>query len=362
MKALSCVERILKTSLSGELSEEVVIAAREHCVSALVYDALRSYTPSGAAEEKALERLKMYRLEILAKNSFYEKELMLVLRSFAKNNIPAIPLKGIILSEHLYGDIYSRDSSIDVDLLVREEDVARSRAALEDIGYTFRPGGEIKKYEWCHVFAKPRSQMVEAHWDITMTVRSRERIEGLWRGAVPVDRGDVRYYYFKPEELLLYLSAHLINSGAFRQLRHIRDIERLIEKYGNEIDWNSVVRKAREWRLSGSLYAALILIRQFSGLIFPAKIPRELKISLPKRLFIRFFADKKVVAGSGFRRRFLDAFLSYIFFEIVEAASFKDHLHIFKRIFFPPRDSIADAGYCRRTFKGAVKLTKRVLC
>ncbi|MCX5667358.1 MAG: nucleotidyltransferase family protein, partial [Candidatus Omnitrophica bacterium] len=202
----------------------------------------------------------------------------------------------------------------------------------------------------------------DLHWDITMMVRSRGRIEGLWRSAAPVDSGGVRYHYFKPEELLLYLSAHLVNSGAFRQLRHIRDIERLIERYGNEIDWNSVVGKAREWRLSGSLYAALVLIRQSSG--FAEKwenVLRELKISLPKRLFIRFFADKKVVTGDGFRRRFLDAFLSYTFFEIVEAASLKDYLDIFKRVFFPPRETIGGSGYCLRIVKGAVKLAGRII-
>ena len=245
--------------------------AVNHHVSSLVYNALKFYTPSSPPEERAIKGLRVSCLALSAANSFYKKELMRILASFAEKDIPVIPLKGILLSEYLYGDAESRDQSADIDLLVKEETLERARSLLERIGYALKPSGEIKEYMWSCNFIKPGMPEIDLHWDITMMVRGRERIEGLWRGAAPVDSGGVRYHYFKPEELLLYLSAHLVNSGAFRQLRHIRDIERLIEKYGNEIDWNSVVRKAREWRLSGSLYAALVLIRQSlkAGLLRP---------------------------------------------------------------------------------------------
>ena len=341
--------------------EYLRLLAVDHHVSSLVYNALKFYTPSSDPEKRAVKGLRVSCLTHSTVNTFYKKELMKILASFAAREIPVIPLKGILLSEYLYGDVESRDRSVDLDLLVREDSVARARSALEELGYIFRPDGEIEEYMWSYNFIKPGMPPIDLHWDITMMVRSHERIDSLWRLARPADLSGVKYYYFKPEELLLYLSAHLVNSGAFRQLRHIRDIEHLIEKYGNEIDWNSVARKAREWRLSGSLYAALVLIRQSSGSIFSVEILRELKISLPKRLFIRFFADKKVVVARPFRRRFLDAFLSYTFFEIVEAASLKDYLRIFKRIFLPPRETIGEGGYCLRIFKGAVKLVGRII-
>jgi hypothetical protein len=347
--------------------------AVNHHVSSLVYNALKSYTPSSPAEEKAIKGLRISCLANSAANSFYKKELMRILAAFAEKNIPVIPLKGILLSEYLYGDAESRDRSVDIDLLVKEETLENARSLLERIGYAFKPAGEIEEYLWSYNFIKPGMPAIDLHWDITMMVRSRKRIDSLWYGAQPANADGVEYYYFGPEEQLLYLSAHLVNSGAFRQLRHIRDIERLIERYGNEIDWNSVVRKAREWRLSGSLYAALILVRQSlkAGLLRPHfvqarnddvkwEMPQDPGISLSKRLFIRFFVGKKVVTGDGFRRRLLDAFLSYTFFEIVEAASLKDYLDIFKRIFFPPREIVGESGYCRRIIRGAVKISNQV--
>lgn len=339
--------------------EYLRLLAVNHHVSSLVYNALKFYAPSSSADEEAIKGLRVSSLASLAANSFYKKELIRILTNLAEKDIPVIPLKGIFLSEYLYGDVQSRDQSVDVDLLVREQDVARVTSALEALGYALRPAGETEKYLWSRSFVKPGMPAIDLHWDITMMVRSRERIDSLWRAArsqnVPI-----LYYYFGPEELLLYLSAHLVNSGAFRQLRHIRDVEHLIEKYGSEINWNSVVRKSRRWRLSGSLYASLILIRQSSGRIFPAKVLRELKISFPKRLFIRFFADKKVVMGNGFRRRLLDVFFSYILFEIAEAASPEDYFNIFKRVFLPPKETMEGAGYCMRIIKGAVKLVGRI--
>ena len=341
--------------------EYLCFLAADHHVSALLFDALKSCEPSSDPEKKAIKSLRVSCLASEAANSFYKEELMKILANFAERDIPVIPLKGILLSEYLYGNIESRDKSADIDLLVKEDDARRARSALEDIGYAFKPVGEIKEYTWYYSFVKPGFPEIDLHLDITMMVRSRRRIDGMWSFARTADISGVKYYYFKPEEMLLYLSAHLVNSGAFRQLRHIRDIERLIKKYGNGIDWNSVIRKAREWRLSGSLYTALILIERSSGFKFPREILREIKISATKRFFIRSFADKKVVAGRGFRRKFLDIFLSYIFFEIVEAASFKDYRGIFKRIFLPPREKVGETGYGLRIFKGAVKMARRII-
>ena len=335
--------------------------AVNHHVSSLLYNALKSYTPASDPGKKAIKNLLVSDLASSASNGFYKKELMRILESFAVKGIAVIPLKGILLSEYLYGDTKSRNESADIDLLVKANDVEMARSLLEDIGYAFKPSGEIEEYLWSYNFVKPGLLEIDLHWDITMMVRSRERIDGLWQSADLRSLAGVRYYYFKPEELLLYLSAHMVNSGAFRQLRHLRDIERLIEKYGNEIDWNSVIRKAREWRLSGSLYAALVLIEQSSDFIYVREILREVGVSAPKRLFIRFLADKKVVTGMGFRRRFLDFFLSYTFFEIVEADSLKDYFYILKRVFLPPKEIVGERSYGLRIFMGAVKLARRII-
>ena len=203
--------------------------------------------------------------------------------------------------------------------------------------------------------------MIELHWDITMMVRSTERIEGLWEGAEETKWEGVSFYDLKPEELLLYLSAHLVNSDSFRKLKYICDIDRLIDKYGNGIDWDALAERCVKWRLRGSLYAALKVTGSIFDVNFPKDILGKLRLSLPKRIFITTFANKRVMLRSRFRRRLLDSFLSYILFEISEAGSFKDHVNVFKRVCWPPREIMGKRGYLERLCSGAVRYLTSML-
>jgi hypothetical protein len=354
-------EALLGLIKEGADLEILARTSRERGVSSLVYRALRFYVPADKTEERSFQSLRISHTASSAVNEYYKDELVRVLEHFAAFGIAAIPLKGITLANRLYGDITSRDRSVDVDLLVREKDKDRAGAALKELGYVRAPADEIGSYEWCRTFHKPRARMIELHWDITMMVRSTERIEGLWEGAEEVKWEGASFYDFKPEELLLYLSAHLVNSDSFRKLKYLCDIDRLIGKYGNDIDWAVLSEKAVKWRLRGSLYAALKITGSIFNVNFPKDIFSKLRLSLPKRIFITAFANKRVMLRSRFRRRLLDSFLSYILFEISEAASFKDYTNIFKRVCWPPKEIMGKRGYLERLCSGAMRYLTSML-
>lgn len=343
--AKRCEEEILRLIKEGIDFEYFVRVAREKGVSSLAYQALKFFPPSNDAEKKALHDLRVSYLITAAANDHHKEELTRILAAFREKGIEIIPLKGIALAERLYGDITSRDRSIDVDLLVREKDKERARRLLEDAGYSFMPVDEKEEYKWYYAFHKRAQKMIELHWDITMMMRSPDRIEGLWRGTEKIMLDDIQYMDFKPEELLLYLSAHIVNSDSFRKLRYLCDINRLIEKYRNQIIWDSIVKKAKEWNMRGSLYACLTLNNKIFGFSMPEHLPRHMGVSLPKRIFIQVFANERVIFKIGsFRRRFLDLFLSYVFLECIEGNSVKEYFAILKRIFFPRKAGIKD-GY-----------------
>ena len=321
-------------------------------MAALGYQFLKSHSLANRIEKEAFNRLKIAYLSTSAQNSYYQQELKQILGAFMKDGIPVIPLKGIILSQRLYGDITSRDQSVDFDLLVKEEAKEEAKSLLERLGYCFRGSDEIKQWQWAYVFNKPPQKMIELHWDITMMGRSEERIRGLWQGSEIVDWEGIKYHDFKPEELLLYLSAHLVNSDSFRTLRAPCDIERLLEKYGSTINWQRLVAKARQWQLRYSLYTGLVLNKDLFGYNFPPQILKMLKVSLPKRLFIKIFAARSVVLRGGLRRKILDKFLAYTFFELIEASSLREYAAIFKRVFLPPKEAMSGRSYILRIFKG----------
>jgi hypothetical protein len=325
-------------------------------IACLTYQYLKNHPTLFFAKEDKLQTLKIFFLSTLAKNSYYQEELKEVLSALAENNIAVIPLKGIILSQRLYGNITCRDESVDFDLLIKEEDKEKAKGILEDLGYSFRKMDEIGPWQWFYIFYKPKGKMIELHWDITMMCRSQERIKGLWQGTELNSWEGIKYYDFKPEELLLYLCAHLVNSDSFRTLRAICDISAVLEKHKEEIDWQDLVKKAEKWRLCASLYAGLKLSRDLFKVGFPYEIPDKLKISLPKRLFILFFPHKRVVLKGGRRRKIIDKFLSYILLELFEADTLKEYLNVFKRVFFPPKEALRNRSYTERLFHALASL------
>ncbi len=325
-------------------------------VTILVYDALREIAPRRDIPQFVFDRLKFSYLFIISEVNYQHKQLEELLGVFTKKGILVLPLKGTILAKRLYGNIAGRGISCDFDFLIKEEDREITKNALEGVGYRFSRAELVEKWQWQYEFSKSKEKKVDLHWDITMMVRSRERIEGLWEGTEPVEREGASYYDFKPEELLLYLSAHLVNSNSFRTLRAVADINRLLQKYAPEINWQRLADKAKKWRLSGSLYAALRLNQDFFVPRFPGELLAWLGLSSPKRIFIRAFANKNVILKEGLRRAFLDKFLAYIFFEITEARCLKDYLIILKKVVFPPRQAMGQRSYILRIFKGIAKL------
>jgi hypothetical protein len=325
-------------------------------VTILVYDALREIAPRLDIPQFVFDRLKFSYLFIISEANYQHKQLEELLEVFTKKGILVLPLKGTILAKRLYGNIAARGISCDFDFLIKEEDREITKNALAGAGYRFSRAELVEKWQWQYEFSKSKEKKVDLHWDITMMGRNRQRIDGLWQGVEPAEREGIKYYDFKLEELLLYLCAHLSNSDSFRTLRAACDIRRALEKYAYEINWESLIDKAQRWRLLGSLYAGLSLNKDLFGHSFPKEVLTRIKINGLKKLFIRIFANKKVVLRGGIRRKILDKFLSYIFFELIEAGSFEDYSDVFIRVFFPPREAVGHQGYILRIFKGIAKL------
>ncbi|MFH1479156.1 MAG: nucleotidyltransferase family protein [Candidatus Omnitrophota bacterium] len=336
--------------------------ACEKGIASLTYKALKFYAPAGLTQKENLDILKTSYLISSTKNNFYKKELKNILSILYEKNIPIIPLKGMMLSCRLYGDIASRGESADSDLLIKEKDKDKAIEILKELGYEMRfPLREVRSRDWFYIFNKKSQKMIELHWDITMMNRTSERIKGLWEGIELREWEGVKYYDLDPEELLIYLSIHLVNSDSFKQLRYICDIERLLSKYKENIDWGGVIKKSMRWKSLGSLYASLYLNKIFFNSTVNKEMLDKVKISSIKKYFIRTFANKKVIFGPNIRRRLLDNFLSYVFLELIEAKGIKDYIAIVKRVLFPPKESMGEINNLARIYKGGIKVIKNIL-
>jgi hypothetical protein len=340
-------KELLEKGIDWELFTE---GAMRSGVYSVIYNSLKRPNPSAAIPKELMDRLKEAYLFALSRMAFQNSQTMELLRLFFKKNIPVIPLKGPLLSKRLYGDIATRGLSVDIDLLAEEKNRETARSLLEEFGYVFSPESDIEAEKlWQYMFTKSDSTAVDLHWEICPTILKSERIKEFWKNARLQEDSGVFYYEFKEEELLLQLSMHLISGFQAAELRYICDINELLARYRDTLDWDSIVEKAKMLKLSRSLYTTLVLSKGLFGTPVPPKALAKLKPGLLKSVFIKIFANRKVVLRRDcWQRQFMRQFLWYLFFPLLEAQSIRDYF----TIIFPPREKMGGKTYSQRLTRG----------
>lgn len=111
----------------------VIRLAEHHGVIPLAYQALRNATDS--VPPTILDELRNRYQHIARKNLQFTAELFRVLDCLEAQAITAIPLKGPMLAETVYGELALRDFS-DLDVPVQPQNVLKAKAALGALGYT----------------------------------------------------------------------------------------------------------------------------------------------------------------------------------------------------------------------------------
>ncbi|MCX5680008.1 MAG: nucleotidyltransferase family protein [Candidatus Omnitrophica bacterium] len=263
-----------------------------------------------------------------------------LLKLLSEKDIAVIPLKGTFLSKRIYGCIESRGTNIDVDIFIKWNDREKLHNVLTENGYVFSPSEETKDWLWQENCTSPGSQLIDVLYDIWLRGTCKEAIAGLWAGARRVTDGDgLKYYRFGQEELLIYMSQCLVTSDdGYKCLKYICDVNEFLNLHSRELDWESVIEKVKKWHLRRSLYTALSLAGNLYDNDLPPSVMNSTKPGLFKRIFIKTFFNRKVILKENFRRRFMDKFLSYTFFELIEASSAAEYWRVVKRTLLPPKE------------------------
>ena len=128
-------EEFPKSALPGNRLDwaKVLELAEHHGVAPVMYRALNERPSSAPAE--VLEQLRSRYEYTARKNLRFTAELFRILDCLEAHAIPAIPLKGPVLAETVYGDLALRDFS-DLDVLIHSQDVGRAKTALRSLDYS----------------------------------------------------------------------------------------------------------------------------------------------------------------------------------------------------------------------------------
>ena len=198
------------------------------------------------------------------------------------NGIPVVLLKGAVLAPLVYRDIAVRPMG-DLDLLVRRSDVEAADQLVRGLGYVQRVATPSHHPAWGHQHLPPYvssdgALLIELHHDIVPAGAFDMPIEDLWARSRPVRVSSVRALSFAPEDLLLHLCLHLAYSHVFSgMLKWICDIAAVIRAYGDELDWDELVRRAQIYSAGRHIHYALWLASAMVDATVPESVVRALE-------------------------------------------------------------------------------------
>jgi hypothetical protein len=271
-------------------SRVVDIATREH-VAPLLFKRLKE---SGASDFVPADEWKLLRRAYFTngdRNTRLFRELRAVLARLRSSDIPVIVLKGAYLAEAVYGDVALR-SMCDVDLLVRQAELARAESALLALSTTplqaYRPppptgetrpaNSEPDRGTGRHIQQiQIHNLAVELHWTITSEAEPfKIDAGGLWQRARRTRVAGAEALALSHEDLLLHLCLHLCHSDWLAGLRPLCDLAEAVRRLGRDIDWAVLVARARDWGASRHVGLTLCLARDLLGAEVPGEVLKQL--------------------------------------------------------------------------------------
>lgn len=209
----------------------------------LVYRQLKDHVPP-----EHLQAFKKNYLENAARNVVLTAELCRLLKLFAAAGIEAIPYKGPLLSLIAYDDLALR-RFVDLDVIVKKQDVPRARDLLLADNYTLWKSLTNTQQEFLlrtqHnlQFTKDNRQLiVELHWEVAPHLfASTVSGDALWSNLVPFDLNGAEVKTFAPDDLLFSLCVHG-SRHLWERLGWICDVAELISR--RELNWTALLDRA----------------------------------------------------------------------------------------------------------------------
>lgn len=260
-------------------------------------------------------------------NALRLKELSSLLAEFDRARIDIILLKGAALVEETYGNVALRPM-VDVDLLVRREQIRPAVAILEAMGYQttgpeIAPDTALEFENELLLWRKDRVDwVIELHWGLFDSPFYQHRLPEsvLWASTISgrLEEGQARR--LAPELQLLHLCGHLALHHRGQGLLWWNDIAEVIQGEAPHLDWDRLLAQASDLHLVLPLQKILpAAARQWAAPVPQAALDRLAALTPgpeETRVFEqmtadyrppaqRLMADLQGVPGWGAKARFL---------------------------------------------------------
>jgi hypothetical protein len=301
----------------------------------LIYHSLKNLKePSHIPGEKVAQMKKEYYLTA-ASNIKKLHAATKILQMFKKENVFAIPVKGVALIEALYHDPAVRPMA-DIDFLIKIEDFQKIKDILINMGYN-----HMDSYRGSFIFENSKNEvLLDLHSKFT-------RYEVLFNIDYDEIYSQLRKINFNeqiqvevlcPEHQLIHIALHLA-PGLYSDLNllNLIDMFYLISDQDNPIDWEYLVDFAKRTRTSSYIYAPIYLCTQ----LFQAGVPQSVLSMLEGGLSRK----KTDYIQNGYFPTILNGGITglKIFFErLTWAEGFSKKLKLLRMALLPERREMVD--------------------
>lgn len=275
--------------LSGSVDWQYLFqAALNHGVFPLVFNNLYTNFPE-KLPAPILNKFRENYQTIVARNLYMTKKLLDIVDCFSGEGISAVPFKGPLLAESLYGDIGLRVFG-DLDILVSKHDALNAIQILTGIGYI--PALKLSssqmavymKYEDDLLFIHNKSGLtVEIHWEMSGRYLSRPMdMDFVNDGLSTLGLMNKEITHLSSEDLLVYLCLH----GAkhmWERLEWIFSIAELV-RVNRGLQWDLILKKSDELHCRRIVLHSLCLAEEIFHVGLPDTITRLVSMDamLPK--------------------------------------------------------------------------------
>jgi Uncharacterised nucleotidyltransferase len=270
-----CVVARMRELAANEIDwEYLFLLARRHSVVPLVYLQLDRHVSNFVPAEK-LRELKQHYFENSARNTILTDELCRLITLFAESGIEAIPYKGPVLALFAYDNVSLR-RFVDLDVIVKRNDVLQAREILLSQGYTPSKSLSLSQQELLlrtqHNMQFSRDRLiVELHWEVAPHLfASTVDADSLWQNLVTINLNGTRVKTLSAEDLLFSLCVHG-SRHLWERLGWICDVAELLARH--DFDWDALLRRAANAESDRMFLLGLYLAEQ----LLDAPLPIDVK-------------------------------------------------------------------------------------
>ena len=269
--------RIRELSTTNKLDWDYLLQlARRHAVVPLLYLNLAREVVD-LIPPPFLAKLKLQYQQNAARNAVLTHELCQLIELLSEAGIEAIPYKGPALAQFAYGHPALR-RFVDLDLIVRKQDVLRARDLLLDEGYTLSRSltpvqqDVLLRTQHNLQFARDnRRLLLELHWEVAPHLFASSVQENeLWQNLTTITINSHELNALAAEDLLFSLCVHG-SRHLWERLGWICDIAELIARH--DLDWTALQQRAAESDSERMFLLGLYLAQE----LLQAKLPTEVQ-------------------------------------------------------------------------------------